>query len=225
MGEAFATLGRLTGLPFLIGVRPFATLFTFAALLALGWITDPFFLQEPFAFFANPIVVGTLFALFAIEFLSDKYWVVGHAWDLVNTAIKPLASTFLVFVLMNAVDAGQRLGIIAIAIAVVGGAAVPLSTHLASAGARMRATRATRGLGNFALSGAADLVSVAGVAIVVTHPVVVGIAVVVFLVVFAFLAPKLVRGIAKLVSAPFRLVAYWLGLGKEESDRHQGPSP
>jgi hypothetical protein len=213
MTEALALVGRMTGLPFLIGIKPYATLFGFGVLLTLGYITDPFFHHPSFHIFTNPLVLMLLGVLFLVDTFADKVPVIGHVNDLVNLVIKPLAAVLVSLLAVNAIDVEQNLGLGAIAFAVAGGAGVSFSAHLANMTARIGSTRTTRGLANPIVSGAGDMISLAGTWVLVRHPVLIGVAVIAFLVVFSYFAPRLFRTAKSIVTAPFALVRYWLGIG------------
>lgn len=219
MVESLALVGRMTGLPFLIGIKPYATLFGFGLLLAFGAVTDPFFLRPSFAIFANPFVLILLGLLFVVDTLADKVIVLGHINDAIHLVVKPLAAVIVSFMAVGAIDVDQNLGLAAIAFAVAGGTGISLSAHLTNMAARVGSTRTTRGLANPVVSGIGDLMALSGTLLLVRYPALVGFLVLVFLGVFGYFAPRLFRSIWSMFKAPFRLFGYWLGIGRGAAEK------
>ncbi|MEP6994620.1 MAG: DUF4126 domain-containing protein [Acidobacteriota bacterium] len=93
--------------------------------------------------------------LFLAEFVADKIPVVDHIWNLAQTLLRPIAGALLMLACVPYASGPARIGLGLL------GAFATLATHLAKSTTRLTSTAATRGLAQFALSLAEDVVAVA----------------------------------------------------------------
>ena len=92
--------------------------------------------------------------LFLTEFVADKIPVVDHLWNLAQTLLRPVVGALLMLSCVPETSGAGRIGF------AIAGAVATLATHLAKSTTRLTSTAATRGLAQFALSLAEDIVAV-----------------------------------------------------------------
>lgn len=92
--------------------------------------------------------------LFLTEFVADKIPVVDHLWNLAQTLLRPVVGALLMLSCVPETSGAGRIGF------AIAGALATLATHLAKSTTRLTSTAATRGLAQFALSLAEDIVAV-----------------------------------------------------------------
>lgn len=190
MEAAIATIGRVTGLPFVVGIQPYATLLAFGLLRRAGLVTDPLFLQDQFAVFENTYFLSTVAVLFLIEATADKIPGADHVSDVLHSVLKPLAGAYLGFLAVSAVNVGESLGIAALSAAVVGGGSLSLATHSTKAGGRLASSHLTLGLGNSVLSLVEDAFAVGATVLLTRYPALLGGFVIIFSLLLIWIAPK-----------------------------------
>lgn len=147
------------GLGAAAGVNAWATLLVYGL---LSRFYPSMFRGELADFFASTPVLIIVGVLYLVEFVADKIPTVDHAWDLVQTFIRPLAGAVLAF---GAARQEMPAIVLVLAVAIGGGAA--LTTHLGKAMLRGASTASTGGLANPVLSLVEDLFAFvqAGIAI------------------------------------------------------------
>lgn len=126
------------------GVNAYATLLVFG--LLSRW-KPTLFEGELAQFFSSTPVLITVGVLYVIEFVADKIPTVDHVWDAVHTFVRPAAGA-LVGWAATANEMPQ--GLVILAAAIAGGAA--LTTHTAKASLRLASTATTAGTVNPVLS-------------------------------------------------------------------------
>lgn len=212
MDTGLEAIGRITGLPFVVGIKPYATFFVFGLLLRTGYVVDPFFLGARFEFFKSTAGLAIFGFLFLIDTFADKIPVVDHISDLIHTVLKPIAGALLGFVSVGAVQMSDLLGIISVAMAVVGGGAIALATHVTKATMRVASTKFTAGFANPAISFGEDVLVAVGTFALVRHPAIFGVIILVFLVIFCVLAPRIFAAFRLITSKGIAFFRYWMGL-------------
>lgn len=111
------------------------------------------FLGPTAAFLSSAAVLQTALLLFLAEFIVNKIPVADRVWELGQTLLRPLVGSLLV---LAAFSTSSLAGLAGTAAA---GAAATLAAHLAKSTTRLTSTAATRGLAQFALSLAEDVVA------------------------------------------------------------------
>jgi len=107
------------------------------------------------AFLTSHGVVTAALVLFLTEFVADKIPIVDHLWNLAQTLLRPLVGALLVLACVPESSPIPRI------VLALGGAAVTVAMHLAQVTTRLTSTAATRGLAQFALSLAEDVLAAA----------------------------------------------------------------
>src|SRR5258708_7088369 len=169
----------------------------FGLLLKFGLISDPFYLTPRFQTFQHPLFLIIVGALFLLETFGDKVPVCDHLLDLVHTILKPLAGAFLGFVAASGLRPEESYSLAALTGAIAGGGAVALMSHTSKAALRCACTPMTGGMGNMFLSGAEDLLAIAGTILAAKAPWLIGVVIALFILAFVVCAPFLLRTLGK----------------------------
>lgn len=143
--------------------------------------TDWVKLSAPFDLLTNEWVIGVIVVLLVIETLADKFPVVDHINDVVQTFVRPTAGAILFAANANVLRDVNPL------IPLVAGLIVAGSVHATKATARPVVNVATAGLGAPVVSVIEDVISVLASLTAIFAPVLI----VVFAALFAFVVYKL----------------------------------
>lgn len=192
MPEWIATLGFAMGSAWLSGVNLYATVATLGLLQRYHLAALPGNLD----ILGNGWVIGVAAGLYIIEFVADKVPVVDTAWDMVHTFIRVPAGAILAFAAFSGADATVQ------AIAMLLGGGVALTSHGAKAATRAAANTSPEPFSNWILSVVEDLFTVAGSFLMAWSPVLILIAVGVFVLAAFWIAPKILRALRRLFSRP-----------------------
>lgn len=179
-------LGSAMGLGLLAGVRLYATVFTLGLAIRMGW----FELGSSFSnlnILAETPVLALSGTAFAIEFLADKIPWVDSVWDSVHTFIRPVGAAALGATALGSFDPTTKT-LIAL---LCGG--IAFTGHTSKAATRLVANHSPEPFSNAALSFAEDLAIPAGLWIAFEHPILALSIVCAFLLLFAWLSPKIFR--------------------------------
>ena len=158
----------------------------------------------------DPLVILAAGFMYCVEFFADKTPGVDTGWDALHTFIRIPAGAMLA-----AGAVGDVSPAMAVAAGLVGGS-VTAATHATKAGSRMLINTSPEPFTNWGASIAEDLAVFAGLWAALSHPMLFLIALALFLILVAWLLPKLARGIA----AMGRKIASWFK-GKDKPQ----PSP
>lgn len=135
---------------------------------------------------ASPYVLIAAGVLFLVEFFADKIPWVDSIWDAVHTVIRPLGAAVVGATAIGAVNPET-----AIIAALCAG--VSLSGHSVKAGTRLLANHSPEPFSNIVLSLIEDVLVVFSSWLALKYPAVMLTVVVIFLVAFAWFAPKVFR--------------------------------
>lgn len=106
------------------------------------------------SFLSSPLVFQIALVLFLAEFVADKIPLVDRLWDFAQTLLRPIVGASLA---LACVSDGRPILLSGVALAA---ALVTLATHIAKSTTRLTSTAATRGLTQFAVSLAEDVIAV-----------------------------------------------------------------
>jgi hypothetical protein len=179
-------LGSAMGLGLLAGIRLYATVFTLGLAIRMGW----FHLSSSFSsldVLAETPILALSGTACAIEFLADKVPWLDSLWDSIHTFIRPIGAAALGATALGSFDPTTKM-LIAL---LCGG--IAFTGHTSKAATRLVANHSPEPLSNFGLSLAEDLAVPAGLWIAFEHPVAALSIVVVFLIFFAWLSPRIFR--------------------------------
>ncbi|MBS0432657.1 MAG: DUF4126 domain-containing protein [Proteobacteria bacterium] len=136
----------------------------------------------------TPVLIATG-ALMLVEFLADKIPAFDSAWDGVQTFVRVPAGALLAWgVFAHASPEVQ-------AVAALLGGALAAGTHAAKAGTRALVNTSPEPFSNWGLSFSEDALVAGGLALAVTHPFAFLIALAAFVLLLAWMLPKLWRGV------------------------------
>jgi hypothetical protein len=184
-------LGLALGSAWTSGINLYATVAVLGLLQHYGLARLPGGLQA----LDNWWVIGVALGLYAVEFFADKVPYVDTIWDAVHTFIRVPAGAALAFAATS--DVSPTVQVVALLL----GGGLALSTHGTKATVRAAANVSPEPFTNWALSVVEDLIAVGSVVLAVLHPLVILIVVAVFLVIFAWLMPKVFRRLRRMLSA------------------------
>lgn len=183
--EVLNLLGSTLGLGLVSGLNLYATVLTVGFGVRLGLITLNSEMSG-LAVLASPYVLIAAGILFIVEFLADKIQWVDSVWDTVHTFIRPIGAALVGASAIGAVNAEA-----AVIAALCAG--VSLSAHSTKAGTRLLANHSPEPFSNIGLSLIEDVLAVAGTWIALQYPSVMLVVVAVFLIAFAWFAPRAFR--------------------------------
>ena len=187
MAELLSTLGVAMGSAWLSGINLYATVATLGLLEHFGLAHLPGELEV----LANWWVIGMAVGLYVVEFIADKIPAVDSAWDAVHTFIRVPAGAAMAVAAFSHADPVVRI------IALLAGGGVALSSHGTKAAVRATANLSPEPFSNIALSLAEDAVTVGSSFLMAWFPAVMLGIVVLFLVVFFWLAPRILRAVKR----------------------------
>ncbi|HVF42985.1 MAG TPA: DUF4126 domain-containing protein [Pyrinomonadaceae bacterium] len=143
----------------------------------------------------NWLVIGVALALYAVEFFADKVPYVDTVWDALHTFIRVPAGAVLAFAATS--DVSPTVQVVAMLL----GGGLALSTHGTKATVRAAANVSPEPFTNWLLSVVEDIIAVGAVVLAALQPVVILFVVAAFLVVFAWILPKVLRRIRRMLAA------------------------
>jgi hypothetical protein len=183
--KTISLIGSAMGLGFVSGLNLYATVLT----LGLG-IRFHFMVLSPefskLEILGSPYVLIAAGVFFLLEFFADKIPWVDSLWDAVHTLVTPLGAAALGATAIGSVDPQAAM------IAVLCGG-VALTGHSAKAGTRLLVNHSPEPFSNIVLSVVEDILAVAGTWLAINHPIIMFALVLVFLIAFAWFAPKAFR--------------------------------
>jgi hypothetical protein len=136
-------------------------------------------------------VIGVALALYVVEFVADKVPYVDTAWDAVHTFVRVPAGAALAVAATADLDPSARV------VALLLGGGLALSTHGTKATLRAAANTSPEPFSNWALSLVEDVVAVGAVVLAVLHPLAILAVIVIFLLLLAWILPKVVRALRR----------------------------
>jgi hypothetical protein len=176
-------------LGFASGIRLYAVLFAVGLAGYMQWVPLPPGLQ----LLAHPWVLGASGLMMAIEFFADKIPALDSLWDTVHTLIRIPAGAALA----AAVFGGDS-ALWATLAALLGGS-LAATSHFTKAGGRALVNTSPEPFSNLAVSGAEDALVGGLLLLVLAYPWVAAAIVLLLVVLAAWLLPKLVRFIVRLL--------------------------
>ncbi len=202
--ETLLPFASALGLGMLAGARLYATVFVIGLLLRFDWVALPAAWQHG-AVLADTRVLIVAGVACAIEFLADKIPWVDSAWDSLHAFIRPIGAALLTSSLFSNLEPVYQVLLVLLA----GG--VALSGHAAKAATRLAVNHSPEPFSNVAVSLAEDAAVGGGLYLLVKHPwVMAGIALG-FLLLFAWLAPRVFRALRAEWTTFGALLRSWFG--------------
>ncbi|HEX8355051.1 MAG TPA: DUF4126 domain-containing protein [Pyrinomonadaceae bacterium] len=184
-------LGLALGSAWTSGINLYATVAVLGLLQHYGLARLPGSLQV----LDNWFIIGVALALYAVEFFADKVPYVDTVWDAVHTFIRVPAGAALAAAATSDVSPAVQV------VALLLGGGLALSTHGTKATARAAANVSPEPVSNWVLSLVEDVIAVGAVVLAVLHPVVILVVIAAFLLVLAWILPRVLRRIRRMTAA------------------------
>jgi hypothetical protein len=140
-------------------------------------------------------IIGVALFLYVVEFCADKIPYVDTVWDIVHTFIRVPAGAVL------AAAATSDMSPIIQNIALLFGGGLALSTHGTKATVRAAANVSPEPVTNWILSVVEDIIVIGATVLAALHPVGIIIVIAIFLLIFVWILPKVVRRIRRMLAA------------------------
>jgi hypothetical protein len=181
-------LGLALGSAWTAGINLYATVAVLGLLQHYGLARLPGGLDA----LDNWWVIGVALGLYVVEFVADKVPYVDTVWDAVHTFIRVPAGAALAAAATSDVSPAVQV------VALLLGGGLALSTHGTKATVRAAANVSPEPVTNWALSLVEDVLAVGAIVLAVLHPVVILFVIGVFVVLFAWLMPKVLRRLGRM---------------------------
>jgi hypothetical protein len=193
--EWFSTLSLALGSAWTSGINLYATVTVLGLLEKFGWAKLPGGLDV----LNNWWIIGIAGGLFIVEFFADKIPYVDSVWDVIHTFIRIPAGAIVAYGATNQLDPS-----IYVTAFVIGGG-LATAAHGSKAALRVGANFSPEPVTNWILSFAEDGIAIVGVLLAVFAPVVIMSVLGIFVLLFIYFAPKVLRALRRM----FRAVAGW----------------
>ncbi|MFZ0467712.1 MAG: DUF4126 domain-containing protein [Thiogranum sp.] len=195
----------------------------YAALLTLGVLahTGNLVLPEPLQVVANPLVIGAAAVMYVVEFFADKVPGVDTGWDVVQSFVRIPGGAILAAAAVGDLSPAAEL-----AAGILGGG-LAATTHATKAGMRVMINTSPEPVSNWSASITEDVAVIGGVWAALNHPYVFLGLLAVFVLLMAWLLPRIWRGIKAVVSkltSLFGKPAKPPALPEPSAGKHREPS-
>ncbi|MDN5850984.1 MAG: DUF4126 domain-containing protein, partial [Nitrococcus sp.] len=189
----------------------------YAAILTLGFLHNAGYMSLPaeLAICADPLVIAAAGFMYCVEFFADKIPGVDSGWDALHTFIRIPAGAALA-----AAAAGDVSPAVQVAAGLVGGT-LAAGTHALKAGGRVLINTSPEPFSNWTASVLEDVVVVAGLWTALQYPWMYLAALAVFLLLLAWLLPKIWNAICGIL----RAIAEFLRLPHAQETTPSLPPP
>jgi len=186
------------------GLRLYLVVFMLGLAAHFQYITLPAGLHV----LSHPYVIGAAGFMLAVEFFADKIPGLDTVWDAVHTFIRIPAGA-----LLAAGASGDDVSAYTVAAGLLGGA-ITAGTHFAKAGSRAAINTSPEPFTNWGASFTEDAMVIGGTWLAFAHPAIFVAMVVLFLLIVAWILPKIWRFLKRVFATLRRVPA----------DRRQKPS-
>lgn len=207
------TLALTLGVGWASGINLYAAMLTLGFLGATGHMTLPPGLEV----LSSPLVMAAAGLMYAVEFFTDKVPGVDTAWDTLQTFIRIPAGALLAAGAVGDVGPAAEL-----AAGLVGGA-LATGSHVTKAGSRVMINASPEPFTNWAASVGEDVAVVAGLWTALNHPWLFLALLAGFILLMAWLLPKVWRGIKKVFAVLARVLGRRSPPAQERKE--SGPPP
>jgi Domain of unknown function (DUF4126) len=187
MLEILLTLGRTMGFSFAAGINLYATVAILGLSERFGWVALP----EQFRVFDNDYLIAAALALYVVEFVADKVPWLDTLWDAIHTLIRPAGGALIAVAAL-----GQASPTMEVLVGLLGGT-LAAGTHFTKAGTRAVVNTSPEPFSNWALSLAEDVFVVGLSTLAMTYPLAAAVVVVLGVMVMAWCAAWIVRGVRR----------------------------
>lgn len=183
--DVVQTVALGAGMAWASGLRLYAVLFVAGILSRFGYLDLPASLE----ILQHPLVLAASGLMLIVEFFADKIPVVDSLWDSFHTFIRIPAGAVLA-----AMALGDHDPAVMLAAGILGGT-LSAGTHMTKAGGRALINTSPEPFSNVAASLGEDALVAAGLYSAIVYPVLFLILLFVFIVLVAWLLPRIWRGV------------------------------
>jgi hypothetical protein len=184
--ESVSSLIALSmGMAWASGINLYAALLTLGLLARSGNIALPESLQVV----ADPLVIGAAGLMYVVEFFADKIPGVDSGWDAIQSFVRIPGGAILAAAAVGDISPAAE-----IAAALLGGG-LAATTHATKAGARVMINTSPEPVSNWSASIGEDVAVIGGVWAALHHPWLFLALLAVFILLMAWLLPRIWRGI------------------------------
>jgi hypothetical protein len=175
------------GLALSSGVNTYLPLFLLALFARFGQVIH---LSPRFAWLTSDQAIFILGALALCEILAQKFPVLDNIWDFLHTLLRPIAGALATGATLNTNNTSETV------LAMLMGGTLAAAAHSTKSGLRLMSTSKSYGAANFAISLGEDAGVLTATLLSVYAPWVMLAIVIIFVVLFAFFGPRLLRTLA-----------------------------
>lgn len=186
-----STLGLAMGTAWTSGINLYATIAVLGLLQRFGFTHLP----GELTVLSNKWIIGLAIFLYAIEFVADKIPYVDTIWDAVHTFIRIPAGAIL------ALSATTNFSPAIQTAALLLGGSLALTTHGTKATVRAAANVSPEPFTNWTLSIVEDIFAIGAIIFAAFNPVAILVVIFIFLLVFAWVLPKVLRALRRMINA------------------------
>jgi len=201
-----------------LGVAWAAGINLYAAILVLGYLggTGSVELPPDLQILTDPMVMLAAGFMYCVEFFADKVPGVDTGWDVLHTFIRIPAGALLAAGMAQGLDVGPAAELVALLI----GGGLSATSHLTKTGSRVLINTSPEPFSNWAASVAEDLVVIGGLWASLQHPALFILALILFILIVAWLLPKIWRALKRI----FRAIGEFFR-GKPETTQRPDTEP
>ncbi len=175
------------GLALSSGVNTYLPLFLLALFARFGHVVH---LSPRFAWLASDQAIFILGGLALCEILAQKFPVLDNTWDFLHTLLRPLAGALATGATLNTQNPAE------IALAMLMGGTLAAAAHSTKSSLRLMSTSKSFGTANFVISLGEDAGVISTTLLSVYAPWVMLAIVIIFVILFVFLGPRILRTLA-----------------------------
>lgn len=182
-------MGTIEALSLAMGTAWASGINLYATVAALGIANQAQLIQLPpdLQVLSHPAVIAIACIMYLIEFFADKVPYVDSGWDVLHTFIRVPAGAILAARSLGDMNPALELA------ALLAGGSIALAAHGAKATTRLAINASPEPFSNWAASVTEDIAVLGSIWMIFNHPVVMMILVISFLVLMAWLVPKIFR--------------------------------
>ena len=199
--DVVAPIAMAAGLGWASGLRLYAVLFFLGVLHYFGFIVLPSHLQ----IVAHPAVMAAAGSMFLFEFGADKIPGFDSVWDAFQTFVRIPGGA-----LLAAAAVADHSGAFTLAAAILGGT-LAAGAHFTKSAGRVLINTSPEPFTNWTASLSEDALAAGTVWFAFTHPLVLGVMLIIFVLLMIWVLPKLWRGVRLVIGAVRRLLGAQAG--------------
>lgn len=185
-------LGTALGAAWTSGINLYATVAVLGLLQHYAFVSR---LPGGLHVLDNPWIIGVALFLYVVEFVADKIPYVDTVWDAVHTFIRVPAGAALALAATTELNPSVRV------VALLLGGGLALSTHGTKATVRAAANASPEPFTNWTLSIVEDVLAVGSIILAALHPVAILVVILIFLLILAWILPKVVRRLRRMFAS------------------------